>query len=231
MTTAHRIKQVCDNELIKITELEKKLGASKGVLSRAIRNNTDIQSKWISSLVENYPNYNPTWLLTGKGDMLLRGSEGSSKVEGTAVAYGKTQPTITEGKGVPYYDVDFIGGFDLVFNNQSITPSFYIDFSPFNDDADYWVNVSGDSMKPLISHGDIVALQKFEDWRDFVLYGEIYAIITSSFRTIKIMGKGTDKEHFGLIPYNKSEEFSSQDIPKRLIRHMFKVKGSIKKFF
>ena len=168
--------------------------------------------------------------MTGKGEMLLKSSKGENKVDEPAVTYGKTQPTITKSKGVPYYDVDFIGSFDLVFNDQSITPSFYIDFSPFND-ADYWVNITGNSMSPLIAHGDIVALQKFEDWRELILYGEIYALVTSSFRTVKIMGEGIDKEHFSLIPFSQSPEFSKQDIPKQLIRHMFKVKGSIKKFF
>lgn len=65
-----RISKIADNQGIKITNLEKEIGASKGVLSRALKNNTDIQSKWISNIVENYPNYNPEWLLTGKGSML-----------------------------------------------------------------------------------------------------------------------------------------------------------------
>ena len=53
-----------------ITSLEKRIGASKGVLSRALNNNSDIQSKWIQLIVENYPLYDAEWLLTGKGQML-----------------------------------------------------------------------------------------------------------------------------------------------------------------
>ena len=49
-----------------------------------------------------------------------------------------------------------------------MNPNFYIDFEPFNEDSDYWVNISGDSMKPIISQGDIVALRKLENWRDFI---------------------------------------------------------------
>src|SRR5690554_3119352 len=67
-----RIKQLCDNESITITELERKISASKGVLSRALAKKTDIQSKWITKIVENYQLYNPSWLLTGKGEMLLK---------------------------------------------------------------------------------------------------------------------------------------------------------------
>jgi len=62
--------KVSENENIKITQLEKVIGASKGVLSRAITNNSDVQAKWFLSLVENYPQYNIEWLVTGNGEML-----------------------------------------------------------------------------------------------------------------------------------------------------------------
>ncbi|QFG53676.1 hypothetical protein [Chryseobacterium sp.] len=66
----NRIKQVAEYENVTITFLEAKIGASKGVLSRAIKNNTDIQAKWLTKIVENYPRLNSCWLLTGKGEML-----------------------------------------------------------------------------------------------------------------------------------------------------------------
>ena len=66
-TILQRIEQIAINEGIKITAFEKSIGASKGVLSRAINNGTDIQSKWLQSIVENYPQYSEAWLLTGRG--------------------------------------------------------------------------------------------------------------------------------------------------------------------
>ncbi len=65
-----RIKQLALNEGITIGALERIIGASKGVLSRAIANGTDIQTKWLEAIVENYPQYSAQWLLTGTGDML-----------------------------------------------------------------------------------------------------------------------------------------------------------------
>lgn len=61
---------IAKNESISISALEKSIGASKGVLSRALKNGTDIQVKWLIALVENYPDYNAEWILTGKGSML-----------------------------------------------------------------------------------------------------------------------------------------------------------------
>lgn len=174
----------------------------------------DVLAK-ISSI---YLDINIDWLITGEGSMLKE--------------IGNTLPLINkDSKGVPYYDVDFIGGFDLVIGDNTMNPSFYIDFKPFNS-ADYWVNITGKSMSPFISHGDIVALQEFSSWKNgFILNGEIYAIVTEDFRTIKIMRQSENKDCYTLIPYNKSDEFKAQDIPKEMITAMFKVKGSIKKFF
>lgn len=64
-----RIKELADQEGISITALEALIGASKGVFSRALANGTDIQSKWLVKLIENYPQYASEWLLTGNGEM------------------------------------------------------------------------------------------------------------------------------------------------------------------
>lgn len=64
-----RIKELADQEGISITALEAAIGASKGVFSRALANGTDIQSKWLVKLIENYPHYSSEWLLTGNGEI------------------------------------------------------------------------------------------------------------------------------------------------------------------
>lgn len=66
----YRIQEIARQEGITIGAFERIIGASKGVLSRAIANGTDIQSKWIGIIVENYPRYSTRWLLTGEGPML-----------------------------------------------------------------------------------------------------------------------------------------------------------------
>lgn len=63
-------KVVAKNEKITISALERQIGASKGVLSRALKNGTDIQTRWLLKLVENYPQYDPVWILTGMGPII-----------------------------------------------------------------------------------------------------------------------------------------------------------------
>ena len=56
---------------ISIRALEQQIGCSNGVISRSISKGTDISSQWVSKIIEIYPDLNPTWLLLGKGNMLL----------------------------------------------------------------------------------------------------------------------------------------------------------------
>jgi hypothetical protein len=64
------IKQISVNEGVTITKLEQIIGASKGVLSRAIAKNTDIQTKWLVNIVKNYPQYSCEWLIKNEGEMI-----------------------------------------------------------------------------------------------------------------------------------------------------------------
>ena len=85
-------------------------------------------------------------------------------------------------------------------------------------------------MEPLISNGDIIAIKQLYDWREFLLYGEVYGIVTKDMRTVKLVTKspkGDDYLH--LVPVNKSEEYQPQDIPVKLITHVFQVLGCMKK--
>lgn len=216
-TILHRIEQIAANEGVKITAFEKIIGASKGVLSRAINNGTDIQSKWLQSIVENYPLYSESWLLTGRGSML------KEKTSTPEVNY--------ECKGAPYYNVDFIGGFDIVLNDQTRTPDYYINFEPYNKDGVIWCNITGHSMEPELNSGDFIAMKEMTDPIEYLPYGEVYGFITNSYRTIKRMGRSNKDGFIRLIPTNKNPEYSDQDIPVNMIRKVYAVLGSMHRLF
>lgn len=178
-----RIQEIASNEGITIGAMERTIGASKGVLSRAINNGTDIQAKWLSIIVENYPRYSTGWLLTGAGSMLkddLNGIQTADEANSSTLPTTSMNPSI----GTPYYDVDFIGGFDEVFNSQVNIPATNIVIRGF-EKASLWCNVTGHSMEPKINHGDIIALRQCT--LNDIQYGEIYAVVLDTIRTIKIL--------------------------------------------
>jgi hypothetical protein len=65
-----RISIFANHENIPISTMEKSIGASAGVLSRAIKSGHDIQSKWLQLIIDNYHQLSVVWLMTGKGNMI-----------------------------------------------------------------------------------------------------------------------------------------------------------------
>ena len=193
-------------------KFEKTVGLSNGYINQ-LRHSPSPQK--IQMIIGAYPDLNQSWLLTGEGEML-----NSVKID--------SEPQINFTKGVPYYNVDFIGGFDIVLNDQTISPEYLIDFRKYNE-ATCWCNVTGHSMEPEITHGDIIALKKIED-KSFLPLGEVYAIVTTNgMRTIKRLGPSNDPKCYTLVPTNKSPEYGIQELPKDMIEHVFQVLGCMKR--
>lgn len=221
-----RIQEIASNEGITIGAMERTIGASKGVLSRAINNGTDIQAKWLSIIVENYPRYSTGWLLTGAGSMLKDDLNGIKTIDEANPSFMPTT-SMNPSVGTPYYDVDFIGGFDEVFNSQVNIPATNIVIRGF-EKASLWCNVTGHSMEPKINHGDIIALRQCT--LNGIQYGEIYAVVLDTIRTIKILRRSPDPSKLRFIPIN-TEDYDEQEFDKSRIMNVFEVIGSISKFF
>lgn len=83
-----RITEISEIEGVSISKIEQKIGASKGVLYKAIQKNTDIQSKWIVLIVENFPMYNAEWLLTGRGEKIKSNIEKDNLLNEPTENYG-----------------------------------------------------------------------------------------------------------------------------------------------
>lgn len=162
----------------------------------------------------------PDWLLTGRGDMKRGVINEKNTSDDIALSY---DPAV----GIPYYDVDFIGGFDTIFNDQTTTPQQNIVFDQYSR-ADLWCNITGHSMAPKINHGDIIALKKcsLQD----IQYGEIYAIVMDTIRTVKILRKSSNPEKLRFVPVNL-QEYDEQEFDISRIRQVYEVLGCISKFF
>ena len=156
------------------------------------------------------------WLFTGE------------KLKNTQIV--KSIPTINKDfQGSPYYNVDFIGGFDLLMNDQTTNPDFYINYPPYNKEGVVWVNLTGKSMEPELSNGDIIALKQMNTPIQYLPTKEIYAIVTEDFRTVKRIELSDREGYIRLIPSNT--EYQAQEIPISMITKVYAVLGSIRKFF
>lgn len=189
-----RIKEIAKKEGITIGALERKIGASKGVLSRAIANGTDIQSKWLEAIVENYPQYSTQWLLTGNGEMLKtnRTSRHNSDehmpivdvkdTENPDIIQFSEQPNISTRPRIP---LDAAAG-SLSIVLQSVTESECerLPLIPTLPKYDFTIIARGDSMEPAIVSGDELAC-RFIDEKGFIQWGRTHVLDTAQGVVVK----------------------------------------------
>ncbi len=210
---------------------------NKSQLARILNISPQAISTWLSRgtfdqelIYAKCENINPDWLLTGRGSMLK--SEGMPLMGDKKAEKEEVLPEVNyEYKGAPYYNVDFIGGFDLVLNDQTRNPDYYINFPPYNREGVVWCNITGHSMEPELNNGDFIAMKEMHSPIEYLPAGEIYGIITEDYRTVKRI-RMADRDGFvRLIPTNKNPEYAEQEIPVEMIRKVYAVLGSMHRLF
>lgn len=216
-----RIKEYIDKKGITIAAFERSVGMSNASFGKSLKGGKAIGTDKLENILTIYQDINPSWLLTGEGNMLRLESEKKEKLPSVNQTY----------EGSPYFNVDFIGGFDVIVNDQTRNPDFYINYPPYNQEGVVWCNLTGHSMEPEISNGDIIALREVTTPIQYLPAGEIYGIVTAEYRTVKRVRLSQKEGYIRLIPSNKSEEFCEQEIPISMILKVYAVLGSIRKFF
>lgn len=203
-------------------EFYKESGVTRGILQQ----NNGISEDNIARFLAYATDVNIEWLLTGTGSMLKDDLNGIKTIDEADSSFMPTT-SMSPSVGTPYYDVDFIGGFDEVFNSQVNMPATNIVIRGF-EKASLWCNVTGHSMEPKINHGDIIALRQCT--LNDIQYGEIYAVVLDTIRTIKILRRSPNPDKLRFIPIN-TEDYDEQEFDKSRIMNVFEVIGSISKFF
>ena len=179
-----------------------RIGVSSSYLTEIVKGRSSVGLSAIQKIVSEF-GISSDWILTGNGSI-------QNSVTYKAAPIVKEEPAIYGHRtknGLPYYDVDFLGGFNEVFNDQTTTPAYYIDLRPF------------------INNGDIIALKRCA--LETIQYGEIYAVVMGELRTVKIIRKGKDECHLRFIPINL-EHYDEQEYHVSEIIGIFKVVGSIR---
>lgn len=200
-----------------------KIGVSRGTLE----SKTGITEDVITKFFATYPEISIEWLMTGEGEMLKNSPSRKEKNKTLNEEDKMPEVSYDPSIGKPYYDVDFLGGFNEIANSQVTIPANNIVIQGF-EKADFWCNVTGHSMEPKINHGDIIALRKcaLAD----IQYGEIYAVVLDTIRTIKIIRRSQDPQKLRFVPLNTAD-YDEQEYPTERILQVFEVIGSVSKFF
>jgi len=88
-----RLSEFITLKKISISEFEKVISVSNGLISKAIRGKKSIGSDKLEKIILSYTEINPTWLLTGEGEMLL-----SEEKKAASPLSGKEKNTLNGGE-------------------------------------------------------------------------------------------------------------------------------------
>ena len=190
-----QVKQLIDFQGLTVSRFEKIIGASDGVIRRAIKNNTDIQAKWLEKIPEVYPETNLFWLLTGKGEVekMIKNSQHSNNY----ITHLKLKNSQFMPDGaIPFYNIPVNAGNRPFVAGNKIIPDGYIKDLPGVTDTEFILPVRGFSMYPEVKEGAIIGVNTCANWEHLNTQHK-YLIITKHDRMVKYIKY--DKKHDSLL--------------------------------
>lgn len=221
-----QIRKLAENEGITIAELERVVGCSQGMLNKALKGNTDINAKWLTNIMENYPLYSALWLLTGDGDMIVR----EEKQYDVQTIHTPKQPDrLIDLQDVPLYEFEASAGLVQLFDNNrtAIIDTIRIPNLPRCDGA---IHITGDSMYPILKSGDIVMYKSIPLGEEHLLYGEMYLLSYQfdyeDYVVVKYVKRASRQGYIQLVSYN--EHHSPKEIPLASVTAIALIKASIR---
>lgn len=134
------------------------------------------------------------------------------------------------GKDIPFVDGEFFATVSPALQDLITLKKDTFVRIPMFSRGEFAIQVTGNSMKGHINHGDWIIIRKLNRL-DKIIYGETYVIVSkyNDLRTIKFIKEDHDDDSIlWLVPYN-IEQFEPQSIEKTDILEIYLVIGSFKK--
>ena len=205
-----RLSKVIESTNLSINKFATSIGLKRSEnLYRIKKGKNSISKDLAEQITIKYCNISKAWLLTGEGTMHINEPENSKR--------------IPLKKKIPFYD-SIIMDFDDQTEITLPEPLYYIEV-PTLANCDLAALFVGESMKPEIPSGSIVALKEINI--HLILPGEMYLIVTDKYTTIKYVRTVNENNSLvRLIPRN-TEYYDETFLDKSLIRRLFLVKGVI----
>ncbi|MFL9845863.1 S24 family peptidase [Flavobacterium rhizosphaerae] len=222
---SERIGLYIEKKHISYYAFENSIGASRGSISKAVKDCKSIGSNVLEKIISVYPDLNPVWLLTGEGDMLLdRDNE-----DGVNRYYLKTDSTV-DIQQVPLYNAEAVAGIIPLFNDAKQTQPIDHIAIPNLPKCDGAIYVTGNSMYPLLNSGDIVLYKIVDDIPNSIFWGEMYLLALTvggeEYITVKFIHRADKEGWVKLVSQNPDHQ--DKEIELSAIRALALVKASIR---
>ena len=200
------------------SEISDTLGVSPSKFSEILKERMNVSADLLASVISAYTMISPSWLLTGEGPMLKEDTD-------NVVKASKAEPS---ADGLPLVPIEAVAGFNgddmpgvrLEDCLRYVVPEFAA------AGAEYLIRVSGSSMYPKYSSGDILACRRIPEI-DFFQWGKIYVIDSSQGAMVKRIYQCEDDAACVLCK-SDNDKYPPFTLPKSAIRSLSIVIGVIR---
>lgn len=204
-------------------------GLSVGLIGKAKKSGKAMNSVNIEKILLAYPDLNPEWLLTGKGEMLKTNSisrinSSYHPVNTTHKDTKDTQEILIETRPrIPFEAA--AGSLSLAIDSVHQNDCEHIPVIPTFPRYDFTIVTRGDSMLPDFHSGDELACA-FVKESSFIQWGRAHVLDTAQGVVLKKIFDG--KKNIVCKSINK--EYPDFEVPKDEIYHIAIVVGLIRHF-
>ena len=198
-----RLKEYIDLKGVTVAAFERSIGMSNASFGKSLKQGKGIGSDKLEKILSVYPDINPSWLLTGAGEILLTKSpknvlkQNEDKFEDINEDKRKLQKTssndntetvvvdnvfklrtdrLIDRQRIPIYDMEAVAGLVPLFADQYSQSIVEVMETTLIPKCDGGLRIVGDSMYPLLKSGDIVFYKQVHDIMHSIIWGEMYLI-------------------------------------------------------
>ena len=244
-----RLKEYIDLKGVTVAAFERSIGMSNASFGKSLKQGKGIGSDKLEKILSVYPDINPSWLLTGAGEILLtktpknvlKQNEDKRKLQKTS-SNDNTETVVVDNvfklrtdrlidrQQIPIYDMEAVAGLVPLFADQYSQSIVEVMETTLIPKCDGGLRIVGDSMYPLLKSGDIVFYKQVHDIMHSIIWGEMYLISFDidgdEYVSVKYLQKSDTPDHIVLVSYN--EHHKPMEIHVNRIRALAFIKASLR---
>ena len=196
-------------------EFAEKIGCDQSNLSKHLNGKLPISESLINKIVINM-GVSKAWLKDGSD--LPFAKHNSSIIPSLVVE----ESVMKSMKGTPVYNIDVTAGGmsrSMMFADEYIVGA--VNMPNISPDCRI-VRVSGDSMKPVISNGDFIAVRELSNMSQ-IFWGHIYVVVLDDYRMVKYIRKHEDPNK--VILRSENPKYDDMEVLRSDIRELLMVQN------
>jgi repressor LexA len=217
MSVKNRVKDFAESQNLTISAFEKLIKSSNGYVNSISKS---IGLDKLELIIENFPNLDIEWLLTGNGSIIKSEKQQEiSAVNESRAEYGIKIPLVTT-KAVGGFGNNTFAIADRDVKEYYVIPKFK------HKKVDFMIEVEGSSMYPKYNSGDVVACTIISE-DSFIQWNKTHVVATRGQGIIiKRIKKGAEEKNLCMISDNKA--YDPFEVPKDEITGIALVVGVIR---